>query len=100
MTSKAIQDLNESKSSLNTKYYPIVKAIEHLNRWEDKTNSLTNIKKYLTGILDKNYYPSLNLINDSLKFIKTNCKHDYELEGHNSHQDYYVCKICGESEWV
>ncbi len=43
-------------------------------------------------------------INDAIESLQKVCTHKtedgkdaYEHEGHDSHKDYYVCSICGDS---
>lgn len=42
----------------------------------------------------------INLIDEEVKKLQIECSdHKMVYDGHTSHQDCYVCEICGKVEW-
>lgn len=65
--------------------------------------------KFISKVINKlendiqKYSDKIIKLNDDIYKIREKCKHKYmdgtsalELEGHDSHYDWYVCKICGK----
>lgn len=41
----------------------------------------------------------LKKIRTAIEALRGLCNHGWQLEGHDSHRDWYLCKHCGASEW-
>lgn len=61
-------------------------------------NSLLKERDELKERIDK--------IDDAIEAFQKVCKHTHpdgksamELEGYDSHKDWYICTLCGESDW-
>lgn len=59
----------------------------------DKIDSEIENKRREIEILEKKY-ESLKSARITLQAI---CKHEWEPNGYDSHNDHYKCKICGET---
>ena len=43
---------------------------------------------------------ALQKVTIAIKSLQELCEHDWKDEGHDSHKDHYICKICGKtSSW-
>lgn len=41
----------------------------------------------------------LTKLDDAIRALQDVCEHDWKYDGHNSHEDYYVCNKCGKGRW-
>jgi hypothetical protein len=45
----------------------------------------------------KTLQTELDAIDNAINALQKVCKHDWIPDGHDSHHEYEVCKICGET---
>lgn len=37
-------------------------------------------------------------VNKAISALQDICEHDYKGDGHDSHKDHYICKICSRKD--
>jgi len=113
LKSTAVLELRKSLDELikyHNKIDNVLKSIETLKDGNviltKKEKKKFKIKKLYKFLYKKNelYNRHIKVTNTSIRLEQEKCDHKYsdgtnalEYEGHDSHHDYYVCKICGHS---
>ena len=101
---KNLDELVEYRNKINS----VLEKIETLNDSNviltKKQKKKFKIKKLYKFLYKKNeiYNKHIKATNSAIESVRKKCDHKYsngtdalEYEGHDSHHDYYVCKICG-----
>lgn len=88
---EAIQKLNKEANELYARYDALDKAVDALElvRPDEKhlVEGMVKEMSDIDGARDK--------IFTAIRALQNVCKHEWTPDGHDSHNDYYKCGICG-----
>lgn len=103
--SKGEDTIGHYRSELTKVYNAILEERNHLRRAVDILNEYgisvedNTVYKDVIGKLESRadvFKTHCDLIDKYVEEKRVDCKHEWEDDGHDSHYNYYVCKLCGE----